>query len=70
MKLLIHIVLRRYYFQIIEKWIIIHDSKNVDEDFSKNKNKRKNWNVWWKMFSFACLCQIEEYFVYVKMRVS
>jgi hypothetical protein len=70
MKLLTHIVLQRFFHQVIEKWVIIHDSKNVDEELLKNENKRKNWNVWWEMISFTCLCQIEEFFIYVKMRVS
>jgi hypothetical protein len=34
------------------------------------KHWHKNRSVWWKMFSSACLFQIEEFFVYVKMRMS
>jgi NADH:ubiquinone oxidoreductase subunit B-like Fe-S oxidoreductase len=38
--------------------------------FQKMKHWHKNRSVWWKMFSFACLFQIEIFFVYVKMRIS
>jgi hypothetical protein len=38
--------------------------------FQRMKHWHRNRNVWWEMFSSACLFQVEEFFVYVKMRMS
>jgi hypothetical protein len=38
--------------------------------FQRMKHWHRNRSVWWKVFSSACLFQVEEFFVYVKMRMS
>ncbi len=38
--------------------------------FQRMKHWHRNRNVWWEVFSSACLFQVEEFFVYVKMRMS
>jgi hypothetical protein len=38
--------------------------------FQRMKHWHRNRSEWWEMFSRACLFQVEELFVYVKMRMS
>jgi hypothetical protein len=53
------------------KWMMRNEWwKILMNVFQRMKHWHRNRSVWWKVFSFACLFQVEEFFVYVKMRMS
>jgi hypothetical protein len=53
------------------KWVMRNEWwKVLMNVFQRMKHWHRNRSVWWEVFSFACLFQIEKFFVYVKMRMS